>query len=177
MRARPLHPSTVAAVAVLAALAATAPAADAVSLTGTWTMHVEFSLPDDGGVCTFEGVCTMTQDGNVLSGTESVDLVSGPAACPAQITGDITGTVDGDQLAGQISSQLGVATFTGKPTGSYEGDVTVETGPFAGSDGTWHAELVLLSIPTLSQLGLAALVLLLVATAALALRRRRARAT
>jgi hypothetical protein len=89
-----------------------------------------------------------------------------------------TAGVGGVELGVLLGGDLGEAYFSGArdpKSGALMGDSEVETGPFGGSDGTWMAVLArqsVLEIPTLTALGLAALITLLLASGAWILRRR-----
>jgi hypothetical protein len=127
----------------------------------------------------FEGMATVMQDGMDLGGTATLMLVDGPAACPMEMMAALSGQVDGNgclTLGLLLGGQLGEAAFTGCPGNAPDnlgGRFAVETGPFAGTAGTWSAVRRLpsvLEIPTVSALGLTGFVVLLLVAGALLLR-------
>jgi hypothetical protein len=158
-----------------ACLLAAAPALHAQVLSGTWTMDTTVDLPQDGGTCVYAGDCRMHRDGDDLSGTVDLTLVSGPAECPKEMTAALDGIVEGDSVAGTLSGgELGMADFDGDEGNSLSGAFTATAGPFAGSSGTWSAQRQsVLAIPTLAGVGLAVLALALLAGGGWMLRRPR----
>lgn len=151
-----------------------------VDYSGTWLLSTTAMLPNDGGTCMYEGHAQVTQDGSDLGGTASLMLVNGPAACPPEMMASLSGQV-GEQgcvtLGLLLGGQLGEASFSGCPgdaRNSLVGSFEVTSGPFEGGGGQWLAALdrSVLAIPTLSALGLAALVVLLMLVGAWIVRQR-----
>lgn len=148
--------------------------------SGTWELDSTATLPNDGGTCVFQGTIALDQVGDQLAGTGLFVLISGPQACPTELPGSLTGQVQagGCVEMGMLTSQLGTGSFSGCPgnlPGSLSGSYQVASGAYAGTLGQWDAvpaQQSILEIPTLSALGLAALVVLLLAAGALVLRRR-----
>lgn len=163
-------------------------------VSGAWTLDLSASLPDDEVPCVFTGSAVITQSGDQVTGPADLTLASGPAACPGEMTGTLTGTVFLGQLGeptvnGVIEGALGEAAVEGtfttamvaaagllaaalpmqEPT-SGGGSMSVTTGPFAGTGGTWSAAAAA-PVPTLAPLALTALVLLLLAAGFFVLRR------
>lgn len=159
--------------AVVLAVALATPAAAQIDLTGTWNLEVTTTLDGEESPCVFQGPVQATQDQNdVWNGPAELALISGPAACPGEMLGDLTGFVEQSEnqafITGTIDGgQLGLADFTGtiSPNPGGDGTMSVSEGPFAGSSGTWLAELQqsVLEIPNLTPLGLGLLTLLLLA--------------
>jgi len=148
------------------------------SYAGHWLVDATFQIPDVG-TCVYKGTADVMQDGTTLSGMVVLTLVSGPGPCPAEMMASLDGTagVAGVELGLLLGGDLGQASFSGDrdpKSGALMGDAMVEGGPFTGTDGTWMAVLapLVLAIPTLTALGLAALVTLLLAAGAWMLRRR-----
>lgn len=183
-RSRPASQSRIRVAALILSLAtlliAASSTAQVPDYSGTWSLSTVAELPDDGGTCVFEGTAQVTQDGTELSGTATLMLVDGPAACPPMMMADLSGAVgEGDcvTLGLLLGGQLGEATFSGCPGNlpdTLDGQFQVTSGPFAGTGGSWSAVLgpSVLAIPTLSALGLAALVVVLMLTGAWLMRRR-----
>lgn len=160
---------------VAAGLVAVASPLVAQDLSGSWNMETTAELPEETSPCIYSGDCQMQQDGSSLTGTVVLGLVSGPASCPAEMMATIDGLVEGDSVFGTLNGgQLGTASFQGSRTNSFAGTfLTSSDGPFAGGDGSWLAvrpSASVLEIPTLSSLGLIALVLVLLAGGAWILR-------
>jgi hypothetical protein len=167
---------------VLATLVVSAPPAaaqGAPSYAGHWLVDATFDLPDVG-TCIYQGTIDVMQDGTALSGTLVLTLVSGPMACPAEMMASLAGTAGpgGVELGMLLGGDLGQASFSGDrdpKSGALMGGSMVQEGPYAGTAGTWMAVLArqsVIEIPTLTALGLAALVTLLLAAGAWILRRR-----
>lgn len=165
-----------------ALLAATPAAAQAPppEYSGTWSLSTTAELPDDGGTCIFEGTAQVTQDGTDLGGTANLSLINGPPDCPPAMMADLDGEVGDDgciELGLLLGGNFGEASFTGCPGEAVDtlvGSFQVTSGPFEGGGGTWTAVMgaSVLAIPTLSALGLAALVVLLMLSGAWIARRR-----
>lgn len=183
-RPRPTSPPHLRVAALLLALplllAAVPAAAQVPDLSGTWQLDTTAELPNDGGTCIFQGQAQVTQDGTDLGGTATLTLVGGPAACPPVMMADLGGEVSGDgciEVGLLLGGNLGEASFTGCPgeaEDSLEGSYEVTSGPFAGTVGNWIAVVGrnVLAIPTLSAVGVAALVVLLMLSGAWIARRR-----
>ncbi len=170
-----------AAYAVTLLLIVTAASAQTVpDLTGTWELSSQVQLSDVAGPCVFAGQATITQDGTEIFGTANQALVSGPAACPAEMMANLSGYFDvGRQqvvLTGSLSGDLGATSFSGQISRDQGGggSFAVTQGPFAGVSGSWAARLrqQLEAIPALTPVGLTVLVLLVLGIGALLLRRR-----
>lgn len=186
----------VTAVLTLAVAAPAAVQAQILDLTGTWTLELE-AAPVEGEVvpvaaarqagpvlqpkgvavepCVYSGTVVATQDGAQWTGPAELSLVSGPVECPAEMLGDLTGELSEDGgvifITGVIDGgQLGHATFDGtvSPNPGGSGIMAVDEGPFAGTDGTWIAQLQhsVEEIPELTPVGLGVLTLLLLAAGA-----------
>lgn len=176
LRAR--RAGTIAIPAVILVVALVAPTAVRAQdeLEGTWQLQVETTLSGEGTPCLYQGQLPLTQNENDWSGPAELFLVSGPGACPAEMTGALTGNItqDGDQffIDGFVdgADPSGSASFTGvisdNPGGA--GTFAVDGGPFEGEDGAWAAELLqsILEIPNLGPLGLVVLTVLLLAAGA-----------
>jgi hypothetical protein len=143
-------------------------------LTGTWDVESQSFLeqaPEGNGVCDFVGNAQVVQQpAGDFSGNSTLNLVSGPAGCPATLSADLSGAVSGlnISMAMLMGGQLGTAFFSGQIAEdgrTVSGDHVVESGPFAGVGGTFNAVLgqSVLEIPTLTGIGLALLALLLLA--------------
>ncbi|MGD8329488.1 MAG: IPTL-CTERM sorting domain-containing protein [Acidobacteriota bacterium] len=188
---------------LLAVLVTVAPAAVALaqigppSIAGTWTLDANVTIEGEELPCVYNGTTTITQDGSVVSGPANLSLVSGPAACPGELSGTLTGEVGtgnfGEALvSGAIDggSPAGSADFNGSFSApmagiagpralvamalamqaqSGNGSLNVVSGPFAGAGGTWMASAP--AVPTLQPLGLLILVGLLLAAGYIVLRR------
>lgn len=142
-------------------------------LSGSWTMETDADLSEEEEPCVYSGDCQMQQDGSSLSGTVDLGLVSGPESCPPEMTATLEGTVEGDSVFGTLlGGPLGTASFQGSRSNSFTGTFLASPeGPFAGGEGSWLAlRPSVLEIPTLSSLGLTALVLMLLAGGASILR-------
>lgn len=159
-----------AALAVVLAAALATPAAAQIDLTGTWNLEVTTTLEGEETPCVYQGTVQATQDGEVWTGPATLGLVSGPTQCPGEMLGDLTGFVTQGETQATITGtidggQLGLADFSGtiSPNPGGDGTMSVSEGPFAGSSGTWLAELQqsVLEIPNLTPLGLGLLTLLL----------------
>jgi len=144
-------------------------------VSGTWNITTNADLPADGGTCVFSGKVMIEQMGASISGSPVLKLVSGPAACPPLMMASLTGTVDEKGcIDGMLSGPLGTSYFNGCPDeggDGWSGDFANETGPYAGAGGTFMAALVA-DIPTLSAVGLTALMVLILAIGGWLLRRR-----
>lgn len=160
------------------ALLATAPAASGQGepnpdISGTWNLQTTVLLEGEEQPCVYVGTVEASQVDSVWQGPAELGLVTGPAACPAEMIGDLTG---------ELSTEGGVTTITGfidggDPTGNanFSGTLTpnpggsgtfaVDQGPFEGEEGDWLAQLQqsLLEIPGLTPAGLTLLTLLLLA--------------
>lgn len=170
---------------VLVLLSPTAARAQAgVTVSGPWTLQAEITLPQGAGEgqtpCTFTGGAEVDQDNEgAFTGTASLNLDSGPAECPQQVSADVSGTVDGTSINGMLSGgNLGDAFFDGSVVAealTLNGTIGVETGPFGGAGGTWSGLLggSAQAIPTLDAVGLVLLALLLVGLGWMVLARRR----
>lgn len=159
-----------------AALLVAAPALHAQDLSGSWLMDMSADVPEAAEPCLYSGDCEMSQDGNQLTGTVDLMLVSGPEDCPAEMTAALAGSVDGDDVFGTLSGADGQADFAGSRANSFVGSFQATEGPFAGSSGEWVAVRPLVhvtEIPTLTGAGLTLLVLALLAGGAWVLRGRR----
>lgn len=164
-----------AALGVVLAAALATPAAAQIDLTGTWNLEVTTTVEEEGEedvTCLYQGTVQATQDGEVWTGPATLGLVSGSPPCPGEMLGDLTGFVEQGEnqafITGTIDGgQLGLADFSGtiSPNPGGDGTMAVSEGPFAGSSGTWLAELQqsVLEIPNLTPLGLGLLTLLLLA--------------
>lgn len=177
--------ATFAALLAFTALAQVPPPPD---LSGRWTLNATGQLPDENLPCVFEGSGLMSQDGTQLTGQASLMLVSGPAACPAEMMADLTGSLDGSIFTGILDGGdlFGILDFTGQvdpvpavavsplSARTLAGRFTVRPGgPFGGTTGGWSAARILsvLEIPTLTGVGVAALIALLAAASFVLLRR------
>jgi hypothetical protein len=159
-------------------LVAGAPALEAQDddLSGSWLMDMSADVPEAVEPCIYSGDCEMSQDGNQLTGTVDLMLVSGPEDCPAEMTAALGGNVDGDDVSGTLSGADGEADFTGSRANSFVGTFQATEGAFAGSDGEWVAVRPLVhvtEIPTLAGAGLTLLVLALLGAGGWVLRSRR----
>ena len=180
-----------AAVSLVVVSLATAPslrAQGAQDLSGAWDMEMtanlpqqevaqqtfgQQALPQQAADCTYVGDCQMDQDGNDLSGTVDLTLVSGPEDCPEEMTTALDGSVAGDAVAGTLNGPQGTAEFVGSEDNSFSGTFEAIQGPLTGSTGEWLAQRQTLAIPALSGVGLTLLVLALLAGGAWMLRRER----
>lgn len=172
-------------------LTAAVVSAQVIDLSGEWDLQASAFLaqqPEEGlPDCEFSGNATITQDGADLGGTADLALVSGDPECPTEMSADLDGTINGTEIEMGVlmGGNLGTAEWTGAVVvgaaegagvGDLAGGFLAGTGPFAGSTGSWTAQRVggpsVLAIPTLTTLGIVALVALLLAAAALILRRR-----
>lgn len=153
------------------ALILVAPVA-AQDFSGNWDLQTETTLDGEETPCVYQGTVPVDAVEGEWSGPAELFLISGPAACPAEMTGDMVGFVnqDGEQffITGSISGSdpTGNATFDGviSPNPGGSGTFGVDEGPFAGANGIWVAELLaqsVLEIPVLGPFGLAALTALL----------------
>ena len=160
---------------VAAGLVAAAQPLAAQDLSGGWNMQTNAGLPEVNEPCVYAGDCQMQQDGNAVTGTVDLVLVSGPVDCPPEMTATLDGSRDGDDVFGTLSSPVfGEASFAGSPTNSFAGTFEAVEGPFAGSDGDWLAvRPSVLEIPTLTALGLILLVSALLAAGGWVLRAER----
>ncbi len=163
---------------VLLTLVLTVPAAAQPDVSGVWKIETNADLPENGGTCVFSGKATIQQAGSSISGYPILKLVSGPVSCPPFLTAQLTGTVDEKACVdGMLSSgPLGTSYFSCCPGegGGCNGEFGTETGPYAGSGGTFAALMLpsVLEIPTLTAGGLAALAILVLALGGWLLRRR-----
>jgi hypothetical protein len=134
--------------------------------------------PKQGAPCLYSGTVVLTQVGDQVSGPAELFLISGPASCPAEMSGMLTGTLSaGDVMGSMLISGMidgadpsGVTTFSGtlSPNPGGSGDFAVTQGDFIGTGGTWLAVLQqsILEIPGLGPLGLGLLTVLLLAAGA-----------
>jgi len=172
------------------------------SIAGTWALHAEVTPEGEEVPCIFEGTTTLAQEGTAVNGPATLSLVSGPASCPAELSGTLDGTVGIGRIgettvSGTIkgSAPAGDADFSGtfspvvvsiaspralvamalamQAPMSGSGSISVGTGPFAGAGGTWMASAP--AVPMLNPLGLLLLVALLLLAGYIALRRQQAR--
>jgi hypothetical protein len=175
-----------------AVLLSAATASAQFDLSGDWELEVDafFGLVDGLPDCEFAGAASITQDDGDLGGTADLTLVAGDPECPAEMSADVDGTFDGVaiEMGLLMGGQLGTAQWSGGivvagSEGGQDGEILgllgdflTDSGPFAGTGGTWIAQRgagpPVIVIPTLTTLGLIALVALLLAAAALMLRRR-----
>jgi hypothetical protein len=161
-----------------------------VDFSGTWRLDVEANepvamgtsapalAPKQGAPCLYSGTVVLTQVGDQVSGPAELFLISGPASCPAEMSGMLTGTLSaGDVMGSMLISGMidgadpsGVTTFSGtlSPNPGGSGDFAVTQGDFIGTGGTWLAVLQqsILEIPGLGPLGLGLLTVLLLAAGA-----------
>jgi len=180
----------VAAALLVLAFGVAAPASAQVDFSGTWSLDVETSEPVPVGAstpaldtklvmdpCVYSGTVVLTQVGDAVSGPAELVLVSGPASCPAEMTGMLMGTLSSDGMGGFLidgtiegSDPTGTTSFSGtiSPNPGGNGDLTVTKGDFAGTGGTWSAVLqqFVLEVPTLGPIGLGLLTLLLLGAGA-----------
>lgn len=170
--------------------AAQAPGVGTADVSGEWELQTSAFLGQVEGLpdCEFSGSTVITQDGGDLGGTATLTLDSGVPECPAEMSADVDGTVTGNtiEMGLLMGGQLGTAQWTGtvasggaEGQGGTGGPFTVDSGPFAGTTGTWSAQRPVggpsvLEIPTLTTIGIVALVALLLGAAAVMLRRRSA---
>jgi len=169
-----------------------------VDYSGTWNLETQTFLPDSNDPCVYSGTAEITQNGDVLVGTASLTLTSGPGACPSEMTAEVNGRVEGGdiQMGLLLGGQLGEATFytqgvlassvqsvtnAGEKVMngdmSLEGGFDVTAGQFTGQTGSWSAIMAAMMIderpiPTLAFYGLLALVLVFVTVGGISLRRR-----
>lgn len=139
-------------------------------LTGSWQLEMSVTLEGEETPCLYQGTAAINQTGSTLTGTAEMSLQSGPASCPSEMVADLTGSADENKqliVVGTLSGQLGAVDFSGSisPNPGGSGTFSVTQGPFTGETGTWTAEQLssILVIPTLTGLGLTALVILLLA--------------
>lgn len=178
--------------ALVLAVAVPATAQQSPDFGGTWQLDTSVTLSEVAptasilekqGTCVFSGTAELTQEAEQWSGPATMDYVSGPEECPAEMFGDLVGFLSPGEavgtffIEGSISGQLGELSFNGtlstNPGG--EGSLQVDEGGFAGASGSWAAVLLedvpsVLEIPTLSAVGLTLLTLTLLAAGALVLR-------
>jgi hypothetical protein len=139
-------------------------------LTGTWRLQSSVQLPDDGGTCAYSGQTSITQSGATVSGFAELFLVSGPEACPAEMSADLSGNLETGEgptfVDGTLTGPLGQTQFTGElsPNPGGGGTFDVRQGAFVGSAGTWAAQLLGATIPSLTPVGLTLFTLLLLAS-------------
>ena len=159
-----------------------------VDLSGGWDLSMQMNLAGsgdagDGIVCVYSGTTDVVQDGSSLSGDASYVLEQGGDGCPSELLGSYTGviTTSGIEMGAIMGGNLGTATFTGfffLPFGTdglgVVGDVSVTSGPFAGSSGSWGASRGLppINVPTLGTSVLPILALTILTLGVVALRRR-----
>jgi hypothetical protein len=113
--------------------------------------------------------CIGTLDGGTLSGSLDGGMTFGTAyfTGTAVGTGVIKGTLGPDPDAARSKATLA-------PKADWNGGFSTETGPFAGTSGTFIAvRQSVLEIPTLTETGLLIMAVLLLATATYLLMRRR----
>lgn len=150
------------------------------NLSGQWTLNASGLLPDGEMPCTFQGNGNMVQDGNHLFGQADLMLVSGPPACPAEMSANLDGMLDGSSFMGTLDggAMFGVLAFSGMigpDCRSLEGTYSVSSGPFMGVTGTWSSALANgFLIPVLDGVGLFLLAGLLAYAGVILLRRRTA---
>lgn len=210
MRAQKALIAPAIAAAILILVAPAALDAQLPDFSGTWSLTLEATLPgqqptagqaaeagpglQERGVlvedCIYSGTVNLSQDGNTVSGPVVLGLVSGPDACPGEMTGNLTGTLTGGDQVGtfQIDGTIsrtddpqdpdGQATFTGtlSPNPGGSGTMNVSSGTFSGSRGSWMAQLQesVLEVPELTPVGMTVLTLLLLAAGAWVLSRQTA---
>lgn len=170
---RAIRASAIAALILALALVAPAAVRAQEELEGTWQLQVQTILSGEETPCLYQGQLPLTQNESDWSGPAELFLVSGPAACPAEMTGELTGNIsqDGEDffIDGFVdgSAPDGAASFTGvlSPNPGGGGTFAVTQGPFQDEEGTWAAELLqsVLEIPHLGPLGLVVLTGLLLA--------------
>lgn len=147
--------------------------------SGNWTLNTTFSLPQDG-TCVFSGDADVAQQGTSLTGTANLSLVEGGDGCPPSMSANFSALVGpaGELLSGlMFSEEFGSSSFEGSLSRApgASGTTTVTQGPYAGTTGTWSAQLggiPVVAVPTLGVLGLASLIVLLIGSGLLLLRRR-----
>jgi len=146
-------------------------------LSGQWLLSADVLLEGETVPCHFEGLANIMQDGTMLSGNVTLGLITGPAACPPEMSAMLSGGIElGTQvlLFGQLGGDLGTLDFSGQisPNPGGGGDFIVRQGMFAGAMGVWAAQMVesVLQIPTLTAVGLTLLTLLLLGVGTLLLR-------
>lgn len=147
------------------------------NLAGQWLLSADVVLEGETVPCHFEGLANVMQDGTLLTGNVTLGLITGPAACPPEMSAQLNGGIEaGNQifLFGQLGGDLGTLDFSGQisPNPGGGGDFNVRQGPFAGAMGVWAAQLIesVLQIPTLTAVGLTLLTLLLLGVGTLLLR-------
>lgn len=171
MRATKTATITIAALALILV----APVA-AQNFSGNWQLQTETTLDGEETPCVYQGTVPVDAVEGEWNGPAELSLVSGPAACPAEMIGDMTGFIEQDGGVSFITGFIdgadpsGFATFDGviSPNPGGSGTFAVnegqDGGPFAGESGIWAAELLaqsVLEIPVLGSFGLAALTALL----------------
>lgn len=171
-----------------AVASAQAPGVGPADVSGEWELQSSAFLGQVEGLpdCEFSGSTVITQDGGDLGGTANLTLDNGAPECPAEMSADVDGTVTGNtiEMGLLMGGQLGTALWSGtvnpqggEGEGGTGGPFTVDSGPFAGTTGTWSAMRPVggpsvLEIPTLTTIGIVVLVALLLGAAAMMLRRR-----
>ena len=151
-------------------------------LSGQWTLQATGQLPGEETPCVFQGGGSMTQTGDQVTGQATLMLVSGPAACPAEMMADLSGLVEGSAFFGTLDGgeMFGMLQFQGtigQEETTLVGTYEVEPeGPFSGTTGTWQAMIAqsILAIPTANAATLTLLAALLAAASLLFLRQLRA---
>lgn len=174
----------------LGALAATAVT---IQLTGIWQLTFSALLPGEETPCVYQGTITVNEA--MVGGSSTVNLQSGPDACPDQLVASISSlNVDGSSIFGTLDGgqQFGTVQFEGNVfqgaqvqlrqkgvqqpmENSAEGSFVIDSGPFSDTEGSWSAQFQgpLSQIPLLSPIGLLALASMLVLAAFYLHRRQR----
>lgn len=100
---------------ILSVLLVAAPAAFALDgnpdVGGTWRLNASTLLSGEEVPCEYQGDLPLTQEGDSWNGPADLMLLSGPAACPGEMTGDLTGMLS-------PSDQVGVTDITGTISGA-----------------------------------------------------------
>ena len=148
-----------------------------VDYSGVWDLTTSTYIPDLDTMepCEYTGTALIVQNGDILKGTASLTLVSGPGACPSEMTAEVSGQVDGEDIEWGLllDQQLGEATFYTKGSRldaaadgpaadpapmSLAGGFDVTQGPYAGQSGNWTAAFAMViestQVPTLAFYGL-----------------------
>lgn len=167
-------------IAVLAPTALHAGLAPATDVSGPWQLSSSCNLQGEEAPCVYEGSGNLVQDMGVVAGDATLMLISGPAACPAELMATVMGSVSGLTFIGTLDGgQLGILNFDSLVTpdgNSIDGTSMAPDGePFQGTNCTWAAaqnQLFNPEIPTLNEVGLVLLVVLLLGGGLLVLRRR-----
>lgn len=83
-------------------------------LAGAWSIQMNAYLPDAQVPCVFQGTLDLSTTKSSWTGPMTVSLLSGPAGCPAQMSGICIANLDGNIVTGTLSSDtFGSATFSG----------------------------------------------------------------